>query len=180
MLKYFYCYFFSAWSGPVNATSNTNTSGAKYITSPPLKYSDVFVLTACMDVYDDSFDEAGNKTSPANGVVCGLRDAGIPVHVIRTGHESIDADDAAEKVSNKVTVSYYGVTYGLERKVVVWLPHRIPGKDDNKPDSDLEHRGRFHAMSRCTSQLVVVDTNLSDVHNDLDVQLEKKQCLQNE
>ncbi|XP_070199091.1 uncharacterized protein [Littorina saxatilis] len=47
-----------------------------------LSYRDVFVLTRSGDLHDDVTDETGRVTSPASGVVQGLKDGGVPVSVL--------------------------------------------------------------------------------------------------
>lgn len=128
---------------------------------PPLQYRDVFILTGSKDLRDDVRDENGTVTSEANGFIRGLRAAKLPFRVIKKEHEPADVYDTAVAKSDAVTVTYYGVVPGLERKVVVWLPHRIEGEDDDKTDKVLEARGRFNALSRCTAQLILVDAALS-------------------
>nr|KAG5688069.1 hypothetical protein BaRGS_007114 [Batillaria attramentaria] len=58
---------------------------------------------------------------------------------------------------NQVTVTDWDGVTGLERKVVVYLPGRYPGVDDWRGDSDVHDSGKVYAVSRCTSQLVLVD-----------------------
>lgn len=69
-------------------------------------------------------------------VVMKIIDAGIPVKVMKTENDEIDVATASQNV---VWVADGARVRGLERKVVVCL-----GQD------------RFHAMSRCTAQLVIV------------------------
>ncbi|XP_025077351.1 uncharacterized protein LOC112554011 [Pomacea canaliculata] len=73
-----------------------------------------------------------------SGMVNGLKEAGIPVRVMNYN----DIDDVATARSDVVWVTLGYDVSGLERKVVVCLE-----------DHDTV---RFHAMSRCTSQLVIV------------------------
>ncbi|XP_025113497.1 uncharacterized protein LOC112575719 [Pomacea canaliculata] len=73
-----------------------------------------------------------------SGMVNGLKEAGIPVRVMNDN----DIDDVATARSNVVWVTHGFHVSGLERKVVVCL-------EDHDTD-------RFHGMSRCTSQLVIV------------------------
>ena len=152
-------------------------------TSSPasLTYRDVLVLTDGMDLQDDVRDDAGNVTSPASGVVLGLRAAGVPVCVLEStervgewagrkrhdahvpvvdgaGWESRMADVAMAR-TDQVTVAYYTSVQGLERRVVVWLTSR---SDDRGVYPD----GRLLALSRCTTQLMIVDQTPDDSHTE--------------
>lgn len=148
---------------PVTTTATTAKTPTKTEnvskTTPcqSLQYHDVFVLTGSLDLRDDVKDKTRHVTSPANGVVRGLRAAGVPVRVIRKGHESSDVCDTAVTQSNVVTVTYYGTVSGLERKVVVCLPGRNPGYDGDFTYEEIDVFQRLQAMSRCTAQLVVVN-----------------------
>ncbi|XP_025111939.1 uncharacterized protein LOC112574836 [Pomacea canaliculata] len=110
---------------PVNAT--TQGSSLPGGTTPPnLQWRDVLVLYDWHGVGDNS------------GMVQALREAGIPVRVMKDE----DTEDVATARSDVVWVASRYRVYGLERKVVVCL--------ENKVD-------RVHSMSRCTSQLVIVE-----------------------
>lgn len=74
-----------------------------------------------VQINDDVKDDEGRVTSPVNGVVCGLRAADVPVQVVRK-----PPDDHLDMV----TLAWYGTVSGLERKVVVWLPHRVEYQDE--------------------------------------------------
>lgn len=126
--------------------------------APYLQYRDVFVLTRSNDLFDA---DPGSATSTPNGVVCGLRSAGIPVHVIRKGFESSDLQDIFLETFNSVTLVCCANILGLERKVVVWMPYRRKDLDDKLTDDYLQAMARLGAMSRCTAQLIVVDVPLS-------------------
>ena len=130
----------------------------------PLAYSDVFVLTRSSQLQDDVKDDAGNVTSQASGVVRGLREAGLPVCVLgakdlkrdRSSWERGVADTALAE-TDQITVTFSGAVLGLERRVVVWLPGRWQGDDDVRFDDDINAHDRLVAVSRCTTQLLVVD-----------------------
>jgi len=103
-------------------------------------------------------------TSPASAVVRGLRDAGLPVWVVGSDdwHRDVarwqkEAVDAAVAGTDRVTVSHFGPVSGLERKVVVWLPGRWSGVDNSYSDELIESYDRLYALSRCTTQLIVVE-----------------------
>nr|KAG5692918.1 hypothetical protein BaRGS_031422 [Batillaria attramentaria] len=50
---------------------------------------------------------------------------------------------------------------GLERRIVVWLPGRMQVNDDvGDTDDVVEAIDRLHLMSRCSTQLVIVDVPL--------------------
>lgn len=111
-------------------------------TSPRLQWRDVLVLHM-----DDSSDN--------EGIVKGLREASIPVRVMKTHDDDAatadavdddnDVDDIATARSDVVWVARGRRVPGVERKVVVCL---------ERPGADLYVR--FFSMSRCSSQLVVV------------------------
>ncbi|XP_025097937.1 uncharacterized protein LOC112566159 [Pomacea canaliculata] len=93
---------------------------------PGLQWRDVLVL-----YWGDN--------SNNSGMVKGLRDAGIPVRVM----EEDEIEDVATARTNVVWVTDGDGVRGLERKVVVCLKPRVI--DD-----------RLYAISRCTSQLIIV------------------------
>ena len=155
--------------------------------SVPLSYRDVLILTGCDELRDDVTDVAGTVTSPASGFVRGLRDQGVPVCVLeridrvggsdgvggsvgggsvdRAGWESRVADVAVSR-TDWVMVADWRCVQGLERRVVVWLADR---------ESTVSLDYRLHALSCCTTQLIVVDANLPD--NDPDQMMEESTLL---
>ena len=131
-----------------------------YVTNSPasLAYRDVFVLTDEENIHDEARNDAGNVTSPASGVVVALRHAQIPVCVLErrdragvvAGWESRVADVAVAR-TDEVTVAHWESVLGLERRVVVCL--------SNWPwDIVVDHPYRLYAFSRCTTQLIIVNT----------------------
>ena len=95
----------------------------------------------------------------------GLREAGLPVCVLGSEYWERDAAswerevaDMAVAGSDKVTVAHFGAVSGLERKVVVWLPDRAP-RDERLSDEDVDARDRLYVVSRCTTQLVMVEVS---------------------
>ncbi|KAK7098189.1 hypothetical protein V1264_002541 [Littorina saxatilis] len=131
-----------------------------------LSYRDVFVLTNSLDVHDDVTDDAGRVTSPASGVVQGLKDAGVPVSVLRIQdflHNEARSEglvhDVAVAATDTVTVAYYDYVPGLERRVVAVL-HEKNQSDDDKGVTDemTDLLDRLEAVSRCTTQLITVRT----------------------
>ncbi|XP_070203707.1 uncharacterized protein [Littorina saxatilis] len=131
-----------------------------------LSYRDVFVLTRSGDLQDDVTDEAGRVTSPASGVVQGLKAAGVPVSVLgvqdwlhnRARWEGA-VQDVAVAATDTVTVAGYGWVTGLERRVVAVLQGRHQGDDDRGwTDEWIDRTDRMHAVSRCTTQLIMVRT----------------------
>ncbi|XP_070184515.1 uncharacterized protein [Littorina saxatilis] len=132
-----------------------------------LSYRDVFVLTRSGDLHDDVTDEAGRVTSPASGVVQGLKDAGVPVSVLgyqdwlhnRARWERA-VQDVAVAATDTVTVAVYGYVLGLERRVVAVLQdrHRYYDDDEGLTDEQTDLTDRLEAVSRCTTQLITVRT----------------------
>ena len=152
------------------------------VTNPTtsLHYRDVFVLTRDnVNLQDDVIGDAGQVTSPASGFVRGLRAEGVPVCVLegsdrvggrvgggsrvgvrvsdvpavdRAGWESRVGEVAVSR-TDRVTVAGWRCIQGLERRVVVWLTDWRRGV---WPGVDLQHE--LFAVSRCTTQLVVVST----------------------
>ena len=119
------------------------------------------MLTGDPDVHDDVRDDAGNVTSAARGAILGLRKEGLPVCVLekfdkvrdrkndRAGWERRVADVAVAQ-TDQVTVAFYRSVHGLERPVVVWMRA--------KRDTDSANPFyRLCGLSRCTTQLVIVD-----------------------
>ncbi|XP_070201271.1 uncharacterized protein [Littorina saxatilis] len=131
-----------------------------------LSYRDVFVLTRSGDLHDDVTDEAGRVTSPASGVVQGLKDAGVPVSVLGTqdllhnrARWERAVQDVAVAATDTVTVAGYGCVTGLERRVVAVLQDRDQGDDDaGLTDEVIDLTDRLYAVSRCTTQLIMVRT----------------------
>ncbi|XP_070202905.1 uncharacterized protein [Littorina saxatilis] len=134
--------------------------------SRPLSYRDVFVLTRSDDLHGDVTDEAGRVTSPASGVVQGLKDAGVPVSVL--GYQDFlhnrarwdgAVQDVAVAATDTVTVADYGCVLGLERRVVAVLQDRDQYDDDaGLTDEETDRDDRLDAVSRCTTQLITVRT----------------------
>ncbi|KAK7098181.1 uncharacterized protein [Littorina saxatilis] len=131
-----------------------------------LSYRDVFVLTRSGDLHDDVTDEAGRVTSPASGVVQGLKDAGVPVSVLgvqdwlhnRARWERA-VQDVAVAATDTVTVAWYSWVPGLERRVVAVLQGRNQDDDDaGWTDEVTDLVDRLDAVSRCTTQLITVRT----------------------
>ena len=130
----------------------------RYVTNSPasLAYRDVFVLTQYYDLHDEVRNDAGNVTLSASGVVVALRHEQIPVCVLETrdragvvaGWESRVADVAVSR-TDEVTVAHWGSVQGLERRVVVWM--------SNRPWDDVVDPFRLSAISRCTTQLILVN-----------------------
>lgn len=130
-------------------TNSKTSSSSTQPQTQPLQYSDVFILTGNTDLEDEC-----THGGRVHGAVRGLRALGIPVLVIT---DSKYLTDMVEGRDNKVTVAGTGHVYSLERKVVVWLPHRMEGEHDSIPDVTLQTSGTFFAVSRCTAQLVIVE-----------------------
>lgn len=70
-----------------------------------------------------------------------------------------EVEDTAVAKDDVITACHYSRVSGLERKIVVLLPY----KNENLKHSDRESciYDRFHGMSRCTAQLILVDMPLS-------------------
>ena len=140
-------------------------AGRHLDTSPaPLTYNDVFVLTRSCELQDDVTDDEGNVTSPASGFVRGLRDADFPVRVL--GAKNLERDrkgwergveQAALSRGNHVTVTYSAAVMGLERRVVVWLRGSRGDADKGLSEELVDAGDRLFAVSRCTTQLLMVD-----------------------
>ncbi|XP_070202895.1 uncharacterized protein [Littorina saxatilis] len=131
-----------------------------------LSYRDVFVLTRSGDLNDDVTNGAGRVTSPASGVVQGLKDAGVPVSVL--GRQDFHhnrarweraVQDVAVAATDTVTVAGYSWVTGLERRVVAVLQDRRQDDDDaGRTDEWIDLQVRLDAVSRCTTQLITVRT----------------------
>ncbi|XP_025111930.1 uncharacterized protein LOC112574828 [Pomacea canaliculata] len=124
------------------STTVTPTSGGT--TQPCLQWRDVLVL-----YWDDGRDNVG--------VVTGLQEAGIPVRVMKDA----DIEDVATARSHVVWVARGDRVRGLERKVVVCLEEAVT------PGLLYDRRSvPFYLMSRCTSQLVIVSSDLEPAEDD--------------
>ncbi|XP_070202814.1 uncharacterized protein [Littorina saxatilis] len=142
--------------------------GSSIANSPSrLSYRDVFVLTRSTDLHDDVTNEAGKVTSPASGVVQGLKDAGVPVSVL--GGQDFPhnwarwegaVQDVAVAATDTVTVAVYHFMSGLERRVVAVLQGSRGKRDDDagRTDERIDAIDRLNAVSRCTTQLIMVST----------------------
>nr|KAG5706648.1 hypothetical protein BaRGS_005718 [Batillaria attramentaria] len=121
----------------------------------PLKYKDVFLLTAwTANLHDDETDATGEVTRPATGVVRSMRSAGVPVRVVNDGDSSAARDVAVMMGPDDVVAAHVDVVTGLERKVVVWL------QAEREAAGTLDKvAGRLCAMSRTTAQLVWDETD---------------------
>ena len=76
--------------------------------SSSLHYSDVFVITRSQTLHDDVKDEDGRVTSPASGIVQGLRDSGFPVRVLNAN--ITDRDKWEKGVADTALARYDQVT----------------------------------------------------------------------
>ena len=143
-------------------------AGNAAIEGPPtLNYSDVFILTRSSQVHDDVKNDDGRVTSPASGIVLGLRASALPVCVLEDVQHIVptwegEVADTAVAQTDRVTVAYHGAVSGLERKVVVWLRGRRKGHDDDDSDQMVEARERLYVVSRCTTHLIVVENRQGD------------------
>ncbi|KAK7105171.1 hypothetical protein V1264_016585 [Littorina saxatilis] len=154
-------------TGLSNCSNGLFPAGRSVANSPSrLSYRDVFVLTRSDDLQDDVTDEAGRVTSPASGVVQGLKDAGVPVSVLgyqdrlhnRARWEGA-VQDVAVAATDTVTVAGYHWVPGLERRVVAVLQGRDQfDDDDGMTDEEIDLDDRLIAVSRCTTQLIMVRT----------------------
>ena len=132
----------------------------------PLRYSDVLVVTRSSDLQEQVRDDTGEVTSPASGVVRGLRAEGLPVCVLEWTDMRRDVQKWEDKLvdvalagTDQVTVADYGAVSGLERPVVVWLPGRWRGDDDVRADDRIDAFDRLIGVSRGTTHLIVVDVS---------------------
>ena len=119
------------------------------------------VLTDDLDLHDDIRDDAGNVTSPASGLVRALRDEQIPVCVLERSGKADDVAgwerrmaDVAVAQTDWVTVADWESVRGLERRVVGLSPR------DDDPYFSL------FALSRCTTQLIIMDRPPDDSQTD--------------
>ncbi|XP_025107952.1 uncharacterized protein LOC112572468 isoform X3 [Pomacea canaliculata] len=95
------------------------------------------------DMWFDDFDYENPTPNPNKpNIWSGLMSQCVPVQAM----EKENIDDVATAASDVVWVADYDAVRGLERKVVVCVD--LHGLENNPV--------RLHAMSRCTSQLVIV------------------------
>ena len=99
----------------------------------------------------------------------GLRREGVPVCVLGPGpgpdpdpggRARWARDVASTAVAGgpqRVTVAHWRPVLGLERRLVVWLRGRAEGEDEARSREEVEAWDRVWVVSRCTTQLVVVD-----------------------
>ncbi|XP_025114128.1 uncharacterized protein LOC112576093 [Pomacea canaliculata] len=124
----------------------TSTTGG---TTPCLQWRDVLVLYWDYYMY--------------SGVLKGLQEAGIPVRVMKDD----DTEDVATARSDLVWVADGRHVRGLERKVVVCVQFYDRYMYDDVKKYQVSRRNAryksasFHAISRCTSQLVIVEEPLA-------------------
>lgn len=117
--------------------SGTFTPSKDSRTPEGLKYRDVLILSL-LELREDA------------PVLKALSNASIPVRVLREQN----IQDVATAGSNVVWAAKQQLVRGLERKVVVCL---VNDTDEKNPHAFT----RLFAMSRCSSQLVVVSPNCS-------------------
>lgn len=86
-------------------------------------------------------DSSGRLTQNAIDFVRGLRERHVPLRVVEDDEDAIR--DMALGTSDLVIVTDWSYVQGLERKVVIV---------ENRNMSD-----RLYFMSRCSSQLVLID-----------------------
>ncbi|KAL8619082.1 hypothetical protein ACOMHN_019354 [Nucella lapillus] len=145
-------------------SSTVNHASPPTSTSPaPLQYKDVFIVTRSSDLHDDVTDDAGRVSRSASGVVKGLRLAGVPLSVLGMS-APLDRARCQGIVKgmgllsfDRVVLSFSTFLQGLERKVVVWLPGENRRLTDECIIESSEVLDRVHALSRCTTQLIMVD-----------------------
>lgn len=94
---------------------------------------------------DGQVDNNGQVTSSSSGLVRGLRESGVPVHVVGRYASDADIRDVALSLRDEVTVSKWKNVRGLERKIVVVT------KSNN-----LYRYLLLNSSSRCTSLLVII------------------------
>lgn len=131
---------------------------------PPLQYRDVFVLTRSMELNDNVLDDSGAVVKQACGFVHSLRNAGVPTGVVWWNPNSDDMRawhrgvlDMAVAAKEEVIVAHHEAAAGMERKIVVYLPGRALLIDDELTEDDVEADDRLLTLSRCTTQLVMID-----------------------
>ncbi|XP_025100570.1 uncharacterized protein LOC112567904 isoform X2 [Pomacea canaliculata] len=110
----------------------TDSCSDERIATPNLEFKDVMILYRG-DLREDS------------AIIMALLEAGVPVKVMKES----DIEDVATASSNVLWAARQHLVNGLEKKVVVCL--------GNYEDNDSRYPStRLQAMSRCSSQLVVV------------------------
>ena len=123
-------------------------------------YQNIKDLSDGDGVGDGENDPASTPTptaggqAPASGLVRGLRSRGVPAYVVRSQDRS-KIRDLARAARDAVAVVAWGVSNGLERKVVVSVGE---GREMTEGVS-----GVLHGASRCISQLVYVRCPENDV-----------------
>ena len=105
------------------------------------------MLTQGDDLHEAETDASGNTIQQASGLLQGLREAGVPVSVLKSSDTRAVAEVATMEQDHVVAANSRTVS-GLERPVVVWVQG-----DEETADESV---GRLHAMSRSTAQLVWV------------------------
>ncbi|KAK7492255.1 hypothetical protein BaRGS_00016552 [Batillaria attramentaria] len=131
-----------------------------FVWASVLLYRYVFVLRRTTEVHGDLTDNDGRKvTTNYCGFVRGVRSQDIPVDSIGKCGTDIAIWEAglAEAKTNEVVATNWGKTCGLERKVVVYIQGRAPEFDDHRSEEDVDAQDRLYAVSRCTTQLIVVE-----------------------
>nr|KAG5701949.1 hypothetical protein BaRGS_034531 [Batillaria attramentaria] len=87
--------------------------------------------------------------------------AGLPVGVVSWKDDADKRQRSMAEVAvagkDEVIVCDYRLVNGLERKVVVHLPGRVKDWDDKLSDDDIQLRHWLYSMSRCSTQLVLVE-----------------------
>ncbi|XP_070208368.1 uncharacterized protein [Littorina saxatilis] len=128
-----------------------------------LRYRDVFILTRSSELQDDVKDDAGNLRSPASGAVLGLRAANLPIVVLARQIRGQDRkrweremEDVALAKSDRIVVAHGVDVTGLERKIVVTLQGRFLSADERSSHIAIESSEMLVAVSRCTTQLIMV------------------------
>ncbi|XP_025114123.1 uncharacterized protein LOC112576088 [Pomacea canaliculata] len=130
----------------INELTTVNTVTSTTCGTPPcLQWRDVLVLNWGYFMF--------------SGMVTGLQEAGIPVRVM----EDDDIEDVATARSDVVWVADGELVRGLERKVVVCLQYDYRSLYGDVTRSEASRllapvrSDSFHSISRCTSQLVIVE-----------------------
>lgn len=131
---------------------------ASHSSSSSLQFSDVMVLFSPFPRVDESTGLAHDKLANFE-FIKGLEERGTPVRVVETDDEAGIRDTTLAAI-NKVTVTRWDDVMGLKWKVVVVGSHvtseniavDLSGTDD-----------RLYAYSSCTSQLILIDFDISDL-----------------
>ncbi|XP_076457023.1 uncharacterized protein LOC143291184 [Babylonia areolata] len=119
-----------------------------------LQYSDVIIIPDYYQDIDDLRDDQEardhhmGKALKASGIVRGLRACRVPTYVV-TKQDAATIQDLARASREAVAVVAWGVSNGLERKVVVSV-----GQGRSMVDGRMS--GVLHGASRCVSQLVYI------------------------